>query len=68
MPRPPDPSSQPAPVETDGIGTDRPRVAYPEQLTDDERAQMNRVLDVDGEAYLRWLGGEGPDPLTGPSE
>ena len=40
----------------------RPRYRYPEPLTAEERAEMQRVLDVDGEAYLRWLAGEGPDP------
>jgi hypothetical protein len=42
--------------------SDRPRFLYPEQATPEVRAQMARRLDVDGEAYLRWLAGEGPDP------
>jgi hypothetical protein len=46
--------------------SDPPRYLYPEQATPEERAQMARTLDVDGEAYLRWLAGEGPDP--GPPE
>jgi hypothetical protein len=40
----------------------RGRYRYPEELSAEERAQMARLLDVDGEAYLRWLAGEGPDP------
>ncbi|HEY6559480.1 MAG TPA: hypothetical protein VI072_19490 [Polyangiaceae bacterium] len=40
----------------------RPRYRYPEELTAEERTELQRVLDVDGEAYLRWLAGEGPDP------
>ena len=35
---------------------------FPEELSPDEAEQMDRVMDVDGEAYLRWLAGEGPDP------
>jgi hypothetical protein len=35
---------------------------FPEKLTPGEAEEMDRVLDVDGEAYLRWLAGEGPDP------
>ena len=40
------------------------RVFYrvPEELPPDEVEQLDRVMDVDGEAYLRWLAGEGPDP------
>jgi hypothetical protein len=41
---------------------DQPRYLYPEEVTAEERAEMARVLEVDGEAYLRWLAGEGPDP------
>lgn len=48
------------PAETEHRST--PRYLYPEELTAEERAQTERVLDVDGEAYLRWLAGEGPDP------
>lgn len=41
---------------------------FPEELTAEELEQMDRVLDVDGEAYLRWLEtGEGPDPCGGSS-
>jgi len=39
-----------------------PRYRYPEELTTEELAEMERILPVDGEAYLRWLAGEGPDP------
>jgi hypothetical protein len=61
MHRVPGPESNPAPrIERDR--EERPRYAYPETLTPEERAEMDRVLDVDGEAYLRWLAGEGPDP------
>jgi hypothetical protein len=48
-------------------GAHRVGFSYPETLTVEERAQMGRMLDVDGEAYLRWLAGEGPDPCA-PSE
>jgi hypothetical protein len=39
-----------------------PRFGYPEKLTVEEEAQVQHVLPVDGEAYVRWLRGEGPDP------
>jgi hypothetical protein len=39
-----------------------PRYRYPEELSADERAEVDRVLPVDGEAYLLWLAGDGPDP------
>ncbi len=43
--------------------SERPEFAYPDELTPDEIEAMDRVLDVDSEAYLRWLEtGEGPDP------
>jgi len=42
----------------------RPKYRYPEELTASERAEAAIVLDVDGEAYLRWLAGEGPDPCV----
>jgi hypothetical protein len=35
---------------------------FPDELSPDEAEQMDHVMDVDGEAYLRWLAGEGPDP------
>lgn len=60
------PSTKPTPIEIDGTAHERPGFLYPEQLTDDERAEMDHVLDVDGEAYLRWLAGEGPDPCESP--
>ena len=41
---------------------DRPRYRYPEELTPEELAEMQRDSGVDGEAFLRWLAGEGPDP------
>jgi len=47
------------------LGNDSlPRYRYPEELTASERAETASVLDVDGEAYLRWLAGEGPDPCV----
>jgi hypothetical protein len=59
------PSTRPAqPVERDA---QRVAFSYPENLTAEERAEVDRTLDVDGEAYLRWLAGEGPDPCA-PSE
>ena len=42
--------------------SDRPRYLYPEQATAEEREQMTRRIEADGDAYLRWLAGEGPDP------
>lgn len=45
---------------------EQPRYLFPEVPSAEERAQMARALDVDTEAYLRWLAGEGPDPC--PSE
>lgn len=33
-----------------------------EERTLDELKQTERLLDVDGADYLRWLAGEGPDP------
>ena len=54
------PPSDPA---EDARGTPAaPRYAYPEPLTPEDMEGMDRVLDVDGEAYIRWLMGEGPDP------
>jgi hypothetical protein len=52
-----------APEESPADKSDRPRFVYPEELTPDELQAMDQVLDVDSEAYLRWLEtGEGPDP------
>lgn len=49
----------------------RPRHAdyrYPQELTAEERAQMDRVVELtpeQAEAYLRWLEtGEGSDPCA----
>ena len=42
---------------------EQPRYLFPEVPSTEERAQMARALDVDAEAYLRWLAGEGPDPF-----
>jgi len=39
-----------------------PRYAYPEPLIPEDMEGMDRVLDVDGEAFLAWLAGEGPEP------
>jgi hypothetical protein len=49
--------------------SDQPRYLYPEQATTEEREQMTRRMDVDSEAYLRWLEGVGSDPClyTSPS-
>jgi hypothetical protein len=44
------------------LGEQPPRYRYPEELTPEEIEQTKRVLNVDGEAYLRWLAGDGPDP------
>ena len=57
-------ASQPAPKPSSptAVTPSRPRFAYPEPLTAEELAEMDEVLDVDGEAFLRWLEtGEG-DP------
>jgi len=40
-------------------GTNHGTYLYPEEVAAEERAEMARVLEVDGEAYLRWLAGEG---------
>jgi hypothetical protein len=50
--------SEPASKPVEG----RVKHRYPEELTPEELAQMKRVMPVDGEAYIRWLRGEGPDP------
>jgi hypothetical protein len=42
--------------------SERPRYRFPEELTAEERAALKRDSGVDGEAFLRWLAGEGPDP------
>jgi hypothetical protein len=39
-----------------------PRYVYPEALTDKDLEDMDTVLPVDGEAFLKWLAGEGPEP------
>jgi hypothetical protein len=43
-----------------------PRHRYPAELSPDQQAQMDRVVELtpeQTEAYLRWLEtGEGPDP------
>jgi hypothetical protein len=41
---------------------ERPRFRYPDPLTQEDLDAMDRVLDVDGEAFIRWLAGEGPEP------
>jgi hypothetical protein len=41
-----------------------PRYRYPDALTAEGRAEMDRTLPVDGDAYLRWLAGDGPDPCA----
>jgi hypothetical protein len=52
-----------APEESPADESDRPRFVYPERLTPGELQAMDEVLDVDSEAYLRWLEtDEGPDP------
>ncbi len=57
----------PKPSSPTAVASSRPRFAYPEPLTAEELAEMDEVLDVDGEAFLRWLAGEGPDPWGGSS-
>ena len=61
MQRTPGPGSNPAPR---GDGGARSSYVYPERLTAEERAEVDRMLDVDAEAYLRWLAGDGPDPCS----
>jgi hypothetical protein len=57
------PADSVAPKSTTVDELHRPRFVYPEQLTPDDLEAMDQVLDVDAEAYLRWLEtGEGPDP------
>jgi hypothetical protein len=52
-----------APKAPSATESDRPRFVYPEELTQEELEAMDRVLDVDSEAYLRWLEtGKGPEP------
>jgi len=41
---------------------DGPRYVYPEPLTSADLDDMDRVLAVDGEEFLKWLAGEGPEP------
>ncbi len=55
--------SVPAPAES----LDRPKYLYPEDVSPAEQSEALRLLDVDGEAYLRWLAGEGADPCTAAS-
>lgn len=38
--------------------------AFPEPVSEAEQADMDRLLDVDGDAYQRWLAGDGPDPCV----
>lgn len=53
--------SDPAPSEQ----SKRPRYRYPEDLTPEQVAQLQRSAVVDAEAYLRWLEtGEGSDPCA----
>ena len=47
----------------------RPRVRFPDgAFAPEDLKDMDRVLDVDGEAYLRWLEGKGPDPCSESSD
>ncbi|MBN1610869.1 MAG: hypothetical protein JW940_29830 [Polyangiaceae bacterium] len=51
------------PKSTPPAGDAPPLYRYPGELTAEDLAAMDHVVDVDGEAYLRWLEtGEGPDP------
>jgi hypothetical protein len=55
MHRDPDPESNPAP-RVERSGDERPRYAYPEPLTPEQRADMDRVLPEEvTETHLRWL-------------
>ncbi|MBN1610860.1 MAG: hypothetical protein JW940_29785 [Polyangiaceae bacterium] len=51
------PTSKPPTVDAS------PPYRYPEEVTAEDLAAMDRVVDVDAEEYLRWLEtGEGPEP------
>jgi hypothetical protein len=53
----------PAPRERPGRWRKGTPHRYPDEVTAEDLAAMDRVVDVDAEAYLRWLeSGKGPEP------
>jgi hypothetical protein len=54
---PSDPTNKPPSADAS------PPYRYPDEVTAEDLAAMDRVVDVDAEAYLRWLeSGKGPEP------
>lgn len=41
----------------------RPMYRYPEPLTEQDLAEMDQILDIDVEAFLRWLESGAEDPV-----